>query len=160
MELHDYVRIVRKRWVSIALVTVLALAVAIGVTLLATPTYQASSQVFVSVNSAGTTSDLLQGSNYSQEQVASYTDLVTSPRVLTPVIEKLGLGLRPETLAKLVSANSPLNTVLINITVADTVPKRASEIAMICPLFLGQWVNWFTGKRRLAHDSKQEDFLS
>ena len=141
MELHDYVRIVRKRWVSIVLATVLSLAVALGVTLLATPTYQASAQVFVSVNSAGTTADLLQGSSYSQQQVASYTDLVTSPRVLIPVIEKLGLGVRPETLAKSVTASSPLSSVLIDITVTDTVARRASDIANAIAGSLGTQVS-------------------
>jgi capsular exopolysaccharide synthesis family protein len=129
VELTDYLTIVRKRWVSIVLVTVLAVTGAIVVSLLVRPTYQATSQVFVSVTSVDTTSDLLQGSSYSQKQMASYTDLVTSPRVLIPVIEKLGLGVRPETLAQLVSADSPLNTVLINITVSDGQPTRARDIA-------------------------------
>ncbi len=129
MELKDYVTIVRKRWVSIVLVTVLAVTGAMALSLLSKPTYQASSQVFVSVNSAGTTADLLQGSSYSQNQVKSYTDLVTSPRVLAPVIEELGLGVTPDVLAKSVTADSPLNTVLINITVTSTIPKSASDIA-------------------------------
>ncbi len=140
MELTDYLTIVRKRWVSIVLVTVLALAGAIALSLISQPTYQASSQVFVSVSSAGTASDLLQGSAYSQNQVKSYTDLVTSPRVLAPVIEKLGLGVTPEVLAKSVTADSPLNTVLINITVTSTVPKSASDIANAIAESLGTQV--------------------
>lgn len=129
MELHDYLLIVRKRWLSITLVAVLALAAAITVSSLTQPTYQASSQVFVSVNSGGTVSDLLQGSNYSQNQVKSYTDLVTSAKVLDPVIAQFGLEKTADTLAKSVTASSPLNTVLINISVTDTVPATASDIA-------------------------------
>jgi succinoglycan biosynthesis transport protein ExoP len=77
VELHDYLVILRKRWGSILLVTALAVAGAVAATLVATPTYQAKSQVFVSVRTGGTTSDLLQGSNFTQQQVKSYTDLVT-----------------------------------------------------------------------------------
>ena len=129
MELHDYLAIMRKRWVSILLVTALVLAGAAAASLLSTRTYEAKSQVFVSVNSGGTTADLLQGSSYSQNQVKSYTDLVTSPRVLAPVIERLGLTVTPDTLAKSVVADSPINTVLINITVTNVVPQVASDVA-------------------------------
>ncbi|HEY8721813.1 polysaccharide biosynthesis tyrosine autokinase [Pengzhenrongella sp.] len=129
MELHDYVVILRKRWMSILVIATLAVAGALAATLLVTPTYQARAQVFVSVRFGGTTADLLQGSNFTQGQVKSYTDLVTSPRVLTPVIERLGLSTTPDVLAKSISADSPLDTVLINVTVTDTDPQAASDIA-------------------------------
>jgi len=79
-------------------------------TLLATPTYQAKSQVFVSVSTGDSTSDLLQGSNFTQNQVTSYTDIVTSPRVLIPVIAQLGLPTTSDQLAGSITADSPLNT--------------------------------------------------
>ena len=60
MELHDYLVILRKRWMSILLITALWVAVAMSATLLATPTYQAKSQVFVSLSTGGSTADLLQ----------------------------------------------------------------------------------------------------
>jgi capsular exopolysaccharide synthesis family protein len=129
VELHDYLAILRKRWVSILLITALAVGGAAVATLLATPTYQAKSQVFVSVRTEGTTSDLLQGSNFTQKQVKSYTDMVTSARVLIPVIEHLGLPTTPEVLAKSVTADSPLDTVLINVMVTDTDPQVASDVA-------------------------------
>ena len=129
MELGDYLTILRKRWVSILLITVLAVGGAVAATLLATPTYQAKSQVFVSVRTGGSTADLLQGSNFTQNQVKSYTDLVTSARVLIPVIEQLHLATNPDTLAKSITADSPLDTVLINITVSDVNPQVASDVA-------------------------------
>ena len=89
MELRDYLAIVRKRWLSIVLITVLATAAAVAATLTATPTYTARSQVYVSVRTGGSTADLLQGSNFAARQVKSYTDIVTTPRVLLPVIDHL-----------------------------------------------------------------------
>ena len=37
---------------------------------------------------------------------------------------------------------------------------EAVDHVSICPLFLGQWVNWFTWKKGLTNGSKQEDFLT
>lgn len=130
MELRDYLDILRKRWLSILLITVLVTGAAVAVTLVATPEYTARSQVYVSIRTVGaTTSDLLQGSNFAQRQVKSYTELVTSPRVLVPVIEHLDLSTTPDDLAPAISASSPLDTSLINIQVTDPDPQTASDIA-------------------------------
>ncbi|PFG33187.1 polysaccharide biosynthesis tyrosine autokinase [Sanguibacter antarcticus] len=129
MELQDYLAVLRKRWITIALVTALGIAVGAAATLLATPTYKARSQVFVSVMTGETSSDLLQGSSFTQKQVKSYTALVTSPRVLIPVIDELGLDTTPEALANSVSADSPIDTVLINITATNDDAELASSIA-------------------------------
>ena len=140
MELHDYLAIARKRWLSIVLITAVALASAIAASLAATPTYQAKSQVFVSVDTGGSTADLLQGSNYSQKQVISYTDLVTSPMVLQPVIDQLDLKLTPDQLASSVTAVNRTDTVLIDITVTGTVPTMASDTANAIAASLGTQV--------------------
>ena len=129
MELQDYLAIVRKRWISILLITLLTTGAAVAATLLTVPTYSARSQVYVSLQSAGTTADLLQGSSFAQRQVKSYTDLVTTPRVLIPVIENLDLATTPDELAKTITADSPLDTVLINITATHPDPQTASDIA-------------------------------
>ncbi|GAA2726605.1 polysaccharide biosynthesis tyrosine autokinase [Cellulomonas aerilata] len=130
MELHDYLVALRKRWVSVVLITTLALCGAVAATFLTTPIYEAKSQVFVSVRTAGgSTSDLVQGSSFTQKQVKSYTDLVTSPRVLIPVIEHLDLATTPDELAKSVTSSSPLDTVLINITASDPDPQVAAGVA-------------------------------
>ncbi len=129
MELQDYVAIVRKRWLSILLVTALVAGAAVALTALATPQYTARSQVFVSVRTGDSVSDLVQGSSFTQRQVKSYTDLVTSPRVLIPVIEQLDLATTPDELATAIGANSPLDTVLININATNRDPQIASDIA-------------------------------
>jgi polysaccharide biosynthesis transport protein len=142
VELHEYLIILRKRWMSILLITALTVAGVMTATLLATPTYQANSQVFVSVSTGGSTStsDLLQGSTFTQNQVTSYTGVVTSPRVLIPVIAQLGLHTTPDQLATSITADSPINTVLINITVTDVSPQMASNIANATAESLGTQV--------------------
>lgn len=129
MEFQDYLSIVRKRWVSILLITILVVAGAVAATMAATPMYQARSQVYVSVRTSGTTSDLLQGSNFTQRQVSSYAELATTPRVLVPVIEHLDLPTTPDVLAGSISVSSPLDSSLIDIRVTSPDPRTASDVA-------------------------------
>ncbi|KQY23214.1 chromosome partitioning protein [Cellulomonas sp. Root485] len=129
MELQDYWVILRKRWLSIAMFTLLGAALGVAASLATTPLYQASTQLYVSVKTGESSNDLLQGSNFTRQQVSSYTQLVTSPLVLQPVIDDLGLAARAEALASRVSASSPLNTSLINVSVTDENPAMAAATA-------------------------------
>ncbi|ACZ31867.1 capsular exopolysaccharide family [Xylanimonas cellulosilytica DSM 15894] len=129
MELADYLSLLRKRWLSITVLTVLGLVAGLAASVLATPVFTARSQVFVSVRGSDTTSDLLQGSNFTVRQVRSYVQLVQTPRVLQPVIEELGLTDTPSQLAERVRAESPLDTVLINVTADDESAQFAADIA-------------------------------
>ena len=131
MELRDYIRILRKGWILIVAITLAGIAAGALASILATPKYVSSTQLFVSVQSsdASNASDLVQGSSAAQQKVRSYVSVVTSPSVLTPVIEDLGLDMTSSELAGQVSAESPANTVLIDITVEDTDAQRAAAIA-------------------------------
>ncbi|GCD18577.1 polysaccharide biosynthesis tyrosine autokinase [Cellulomonas sp. H30R-01] len=129
MELQDYLRVLRKRWVSIVAITALCALGAVGASLAMTPVYQATTQLYVSVQGGASTSDLLQGANFTRQQVTSYAQLVNSPSVLGPVIDDMGLDVRAESLAGRVQADSPLNTSLINVTVTDENPAVAAATA-------------------------------
>lgn len=59
----------------------------------------------------------------------SYAAIVTTRQVTRPVVKELRLRTTPEELASRITAVAPLNTVLIDITVRDTEPKRAARIA-------------------------------
>ena len=48
MDLRDYVRVLRKSWALILAITVVGIALGVGLTLATTKVYQASSQIFVS----------------------------------------------------------------------------------------------------------------
>ncbi|GAB3163898.1 hypothetical protein GCM10027059_19010 [Myceligenerans halotolerans] len=130
MGLAEYLGVLRKYWMTIAATVAVAVVLAVVVTALATPRYHASSQAFVSVRGGDdSVSALVAGRNFSAEQVTSYTELVTSPRVLEPVIEELGLADTPASLAARVSAERPKGTVLINIAVTDESPSVAAGVA-------------------------------
>lgn len=129
MDLKDYLRILRENWLPIVLITLLGLGLAAGATALTQPKYTASTQVFVAVGGGDSATEILQGSSFSEKRVTSYVSLAKSPRVLQPVIDELGLDTTAEELAETVTANAPLQTVLINIGATHTDPERAAQIA-------------------------------
>ncbi|MFD1506970.1 polysaccharide biosynthesis tyrosine autokinase [Georgenia yuyongxinii] len=129
MDLHEYLGVVRRQWISIGIVVLLAVAAAAVASLTMKPVYAATTQVFVSVRGGATTSDLLQGSSFTRQQVRSYVDIVTTPIVLAPVVELLGLQDDADALGERVTADSPPDTGLINIRVSAEDPQDASATA-------------------------------
>ncbi|MEO6413661.1 MAG: Wzz/FepE/Etk N-terminal domain-containing protein, partial [Pedococcus sp.] len=129
MDLHDYYRVVRKRWRAIAAVTLLMVALAALLTLWSPKTYQARTQLFVSTAGGQDSTQLLQGNTFTQQRVKSYSDLITTPKVLDPVIKDLGLPVNADELGARITANVPLDTVLIDVLVSDRDPEQAARIA-------------------------------
>ncbi|MFP7761478.1 polysaccharide biosynthesis tyrosine autokinase [Marisediminicola sp. LYQ85] len=129
MELRDYISILRKSWVTIVVLTLAGVGAASAYSILQTPTFTATSKVFVSTPSTGTTSELAQGNTFTVQRVKTYSDLATTPIVLLPVIAALDLNEPAGSLAERITASAPLDTAIIDITVTDTDPVRAAEIA-------------------------------
>lgn len=131
MDLRDFLRVLRRRWRIVAALLTLALVTAVTVTALSTRVYQADSEVFVSLQDAGsgTTSNAYQGNLFSQERVKSYAKIANSPRVTGPVVTQLRLDLTPEQLSGRITATAPTDTVLVDLVVKDPSPARARDIA-------------------------------
>ena len=129
MELRDYVRVLRRGWPLILALTVLGVAAGLGLTLATTKVYRADVQTIVSASSVTSTSDLAQGNSFVQSSVQSYTSIANSPTVTDAVAEQRGVGLTAAELSAKISADAPLNKVLINLHVTDTDPRRAATLA-------------------------------
>lgn len=129
VDLHDYYRLVRKRWRAITAVTLVMVALAALLTLWSPKTYQARTQLFVSTSGGQDSAQLLQGNTFTQQRVKSYADLITTPAVLAPVVKQLGLSMTADQLGSKISASVPLDTVLIDVLVTDRDPKQAATIA-------------------------------
>lgn len=129
LDLHDYVRVLRRNWVLIVSLTLVGLLAGGAASVLVKPTYTAETQLFVAIQNSGSAQELQQGNSFSQARVQSYVKTVTTPIVLQAVIEDLGLEVSADRLADKITASTNLNTVLINITVADTSPVQAAAIA-------------------------------
>jgi capsular exopolysaccharide synthesis family protein len=130
MDLRDYGRTLRKRWMLIVAFLLIGTGAGYAANQLAVPVYEAQTQLFVSAESSGATlADANQGGLFTQQRVISYAQIVNTPSVLGPVIATLNLHTTTDALAKEVSATAPLDTVLINVSVDDTSPFRARDIA-------------------------------
>ncbi|MFJ3304693.1 polysaccharide biosynthesis tyrosine autokinase [Streptomyces sp. NPDC086549] len=129
MDLHGFLRALARRWPAVVACLVLGTGAALAVTGLSAPVYEARTQLFVATPTSEDTAQLNQGQNFSQARVQSYASIVTTRQVTVPVVKELGLRTTPEELASRIDAVAPLNTVLIDITVRDTVPARAARIA-------------------------------
>lgn len=129
MDLRDYLRALRRNWILIIATAMAGLLVGGGATLLVRPTYTSETQLFVAIQNSGSVQELQQGNTFSQARVQSYVKTVTTPVVLQPAIDALGLPLTVNELASKVKATTDLNTVLINISVQDTSPVQSAAIA-------------------------------
>ena len=129
MELKDYIRIIRKRWRIIVAATLVVLAGAALATTLSPKIYQAQTRLFVSTSGGSDSGALLSGSNFTQQRVKSYADVITTPSVLNPVIETLKLDTTAAKLGEQIPASVPLDTVLIEVAVTSTKPAEAAQIA-------------------------------
>lgn len=98
-------------------------------TLVVVPKYDATTRIYV-VNKTGeasviTAQDLQAGSFL----VNDYKEIITSSDVLNKVVEKEGLNMTAGELGSKVSVDIPTNTRVISISVRDSEPKMASQLA-------------------------------
>jgi len=121
--------VMQRRWRWIAGTTVVVLLAGLVWSLTQTATYRSTASVFFSLEYGNSASELVQGSTYTQNQVASYARLVTTPAVLQPVIDDLALDVSPAELARHLEASSPIDTVIIEVSATDTSAERSAELA-------------------------------
>nr|WP_227589914.1 polysaccharide biosynthesis tyrosine autokinase [Demequina pelophila] len=129
VELQDYLRLLRKNLILIAMLTVLGGGAGLTYSLVATPEYSASAKVFVSTSGSSTVSELAQGNSFTQARVKTYADLITTASVLQPTIDALSIDRSVASLRGHLSASTPLNTSVINVTVTDSDPDFAAALA-------------------------------
>ena len=129
MEPHEYVAILRRRWILLVLAGLVGAVVAFGYASSLPQLYRSTSSVFVAAQRGDTTTELVQGSTYTQAQVQSFAQLAQVPQVLNPVIAQLRLDTTARDLAGSVTADIRLNTVIIDISVSNSSPERAAAIA-------------------------------
>ena len=129
MELVEYANVLRRRWAVIVCSALVGALAAFAWAWSTPPTYTATAKVYVSLNTGESTSDLLQGSTYVKNLIESYAALTDMPVVLDPVARDLGPEVTGRYLATIVSADSPLNTSIIEIKVDHGVPESAAQIA-------------------------------
>ncbi|NYF12669.1 capsular exopolysaccharide synthesis family protein [Pseudoclavibacter sp. JAI123] len=131
MELRDYLRILHKNWIIILICTLAGVAAGAGASLLMTPKYSSTAELYVSVRSSdgGAAQELSQGSTFARQAVQSYTSVVNKEIVTSRVIEELQLSMTSAQLASKISAGNQTGTVVIEISVEDESPEMAATLA-------------------------------
>ncbi|MGP4031783.1 polysaccharide biosynthesis tyrosine autokinase [Pseudarthrobacter sp. 1C304] len=129
MNLQEYLRILRRNWIWIVAFSLLGLLLSGVATIVVKPNYTATTRLFVAIQNSGSVQELQQGNTFSQARVQSYVKIATTPAVLQPAINRLGIETTAENLAESVKASTDLDTVLINISVTDHSSVQAAAIA-------------------------------
>lgn len=129
MNVQDFVKLLRNRWITVLVTALVTILGSVVYTLNQTPLYQASTRLFVS-NSPGTSaSDLYNSSRYSQDRVLSYVQLIMGETLAQRTVDRLNLDTSAGAVRAKVTASAKPNTVLIDVSVLDTSPVRARDIA-------------------------------
>lgn len=129
MELKDYWRTIRRRWVSVLLVLLLSVGAAAFITWQSTPQYASTARLFVATNQ-GNADSAYTGNLFASERVTSYADLVPKSTSLAEEVARLlDDGSDPAALREQITAVVVPETVNLELTATDPDPDRARDIA-------------------------------
>jgi succinoglycan biosynthesis transport protein ExoP len=126
----DYLRALRKRWSIVVAVTGIAVAAALGSSLMAQKKYDATANVLLARSQLVST--LFQTGAQSldpERDVNTNVEIVTSGTVALRVMTKLRLPMTVPQLLSEVKTATKGNSNVVGITVRDPVPARAALIA-------------------------------
>ena len=131
MELRDYLRILRKGWIVMLAVTIAGLVGGAIASLVSPTVYSSTAKVLVSVTSPEdvTAAELTQANALAQRKAIAYVNIVTSPDVLGPVVDDLGLETTPAALATRMTAASSATSGVIEIAATSSNAGQAADIA-------------------------------
>jgi capsular exopolysaccharide synthesis family protein len=129
MELRQVLAALRASWWLPLIGLMAGGAAALGLSLLQTPLYTSSTELFVAGTQSGSSSDVLLGSQFSQQRVTTYAQLVEGEEVASRILDRLDLDLTPDDLRGMIDATATTDTVLLSVAVTDTSAERAQQIA-------------------------------
>jgi capsular exopolysaccharide synthesis family protein len=129
MDFRQLASALRAGWWAPLLGLVLGGVVALVVNLTATPVYTSQTELFVSTTGGSSTYDALQGNQFAEQRIMSYTQLITSREMAARVIDRLDLDMAPGELAREVGVTRAEGTVVLDVAVSEGSPQRAQDIA-------------------------------
>ena len=129
MGIGDYLRIVRRYWWVVLVVTVTGGGIGYGLAATSVPMYESTARLFVSTQGGTSVGEAYQNNLFSQERVVSYAGLATSEQVAARAANQLKSGIPAEELRSRISARPVDKTVLLDIAVKDRDPATAQMYA-------------------------------
>ena len=135
IDLREYFSIIKKRFWIIALITVVAMVVSGVISFfMLSPVYEAKSTLIVNTEKNEDT-QMITGDQFSvtQKLAVTYGEIIKSRTVLEDVISNLKLDSEYEDLVEKITVSPVKDTQIISISVQDTNPKKARDIANEIP---------------------------
>jgi len=129
MEIQQLLQMLRRYWRSALATLLLCVTAAAALTLLQTPSYAATSSVFLTVDSGGSAGELSQGATYAERTVTSYVNVARTEVVLQPVIDELSLDTTLVELREDLTISSPTGTSILNVTARNDSREQAAQQA-------------------------------
>ena len=136
IDLREYFYIIKKRAWIIALITVLAMLTSGIISFFVlSPVYEANTTLIVNTEQSKETNNMITGDqlNVTQKLTLTYGEIIKSRAVLDSVIKKLDLNMEYNELEKAINVSPVKDTQIMSVTVQDTNPKRARDIANAIP---------------------------
>jgi len=144
MELRDYLKILKKRWVLIVVVTALTVGAVLVFSLMQKPVYEAQATCMVSASSTG--QDQYSAIQVIEQLLQTLNKIAVSRPVLVEASNRLGHGSSANQLEGVVNSGIITNTQLIVISAQDTKPKKAMLEANAVADSLVSFVNQKAGE--------------
>ena len=118
----------KKIAIILAVTAIFALTAFVISSFFVVPEYTASTRVYI-LNRANEQNLVSSDFSIANYMIKDYTILITGRNVTDKVVEKLGLSMSSAALAGKISVSAQENTRVLQISVSDTDPQRAAEIA-------------------------------
>ncbi|MBS6509118.1 MAG: hypothetical protein KH369_13030 [Paraclostridium bifermentans] len=144
--IKGYLQIIKRRSWIIFLITFIAIFVSTGVSFFGVnPVYEANTTLLVDINKK-TGSEMITSEqlSVSEKLAVTYGEIIKSKSVLNEVEDSLDLKYGYEELSDKVNVSSINKTQIISVSVQDTNPKRATDIANAIPTAFQQEVKRIT----------------
>ena len=129
MTSHDVVNAIRRHWLLVLATAILGGFVASVYAFTATPQYVASTEVFIAAQPPVSPAVAYTESQFASSRMASYVDLVTGQALAARTVERLHLDVAPGDLARQVTATVNPGSVIVNLSVTDSSPVAARDLA-------------------------------
>lgn len=126
LELFNYLK--KRLWIVLAAVAVCACIGFFATKVFMTPEYTASTRMYV-LNRSSEVNVVYSDLQTSSLMLNDYKVLITGRNVTNEVVAKLDLPMSSGALSGMISVSSPSGTRVLQISITDTDPQRAADIA-------------------------------
>ena len=129
VDFKQTIRVIRRQWIPVVVTILAGVLAAIAYVAVAPAQYTTQTKLLLEpTGGTGTAQELVAGNNLLVQQVGTFTQLASTPVVLQPVIDELGLDTTADKLADKVSVASVGLSALIAIEATADTPEGAVDL--------------------------------